>query len=346
MNTRIFFALLLLISVQSSCFAGGYPGPEDGSQIVFVSPEGELLAAIYNSGVGINVTEALNHLMGGGPVVFYGNTSLPISGLYSPRLAIGNGSVTDSRLVASGLWLQPDGTETIEHQLQVYDSSFTKADMDSIYSWLNELMVITTPTDYVFEGVITEIDHHEPYGVLETRTEVLKVAESNDEYDWYDVSVTQRLTPGINYTTSSWEWNWLTYTMNGSLGTSNVYLSDYSPPPRNELPNGPFTFLWRILGFDLRSLIPWLMPPEPKVEGMDMSDYSLEVFRAKYQAPKAYRYKNEPMEIRHHYVLRIDEDSLPRFWQQTQVQYTQAEDFAQIPYITPPLASGYVAKLK
>ncbi|TFH17544.1 hypothetical protein E4H04_04830, partial [Candidatus Bathyarchaeota archaeon] len=168
MNTRIFFALLLLISVQSSCFAGGYPGPEDGSQIVFVSPEDELLAAIYNSGVGINVTEALNHLMGGGPVVFYGNTSLPISGLYSPRLAIGNGSVTDSRLVASGLWLQPDGTETIEHQLQVYDSSFTKADMDSIYSWLNELMVITTPTDYVFEGVITEIDHHEPYGVLET----------------------------------------------------------------------------------------------------------------------------------------------------------------------------------
>ena len=85
-----------------------------------------------------------------------------------------------------------------------------------------------------------------------------------------------------------------------------------------------------------------MFPPEPRVLGLDMSDFSIELFRARYEAPRKYNYRNEPIEERHHYVIRITDGELPVFWHQTQAQYTQADDFAQIPYITPPLASGYI----
>jgi hypothetical protein len=344
LNIRVLFVFLLLLFTQSINIIYGQTEPV--GQINLPSPTGEITAVLYNSEGDVNMSQALDHLMNGVSVVFYGNNSFNVIELYSPEFVIENHTTSESRLVASGLWLQKDGNTRIEHQIQIYDFSFTQTDLDSIYRWLSETSPVTTPTGYKIEGMITQIDHHEPYGVLETETEVLRVLDDNSEYDWYDVSVTQRLTPGVNYTSSSWEWNWLQYTMNGSLGSSNVYLSDYDPPPSNELPEGPFSFLWRILGFDLRDLIPWLSPPEPKVVGIDMSDFSLELFRARYEAPRDYRYKNEPFEIRHHYVLRIDEGNAPRFWHQTQAQYTQSRTFAQIPYITPPLASGYVAKRK
>lgn len=297
---------------------------------------------MYDSDTNWNRSQALKYLLDGVTVVFYGNNSFNIYELYSPTFIIENR--TGSRLVASGLWLQRDGDNWIEHQIQLYDSSFTQKDMDSIYQWLNETSRETTPTGYMIEGLITQIDHHEPYGRLETKTDMLRVINDNSEYDWYDISVTQRLTPGISYAESSWEWGWLQYTMNGSHGLSNVYLSDYDPPPRNEAPEGPFSFLWRILGFDLRDFIPWLSPPEPQVVGVDMSDFSIELFRARYETPRGYKDKDEPFEIRHHYVLRTDESVAPRFWHQTQAQYTQSGSFAKVPYITPPLASGYVSK--
>ncbi len=343
MNNRIIIVFLLIFSAQITAV---YGHTQETGKTLPVSSEGNTTAVLYDIGSGFNTSQALSYLEEGARVVFYGNTTFPLSEVYLPRLAITNCTDAGSKLVASGLWLQREGNTTIEHQLQVYDYSFTQLDMESIFNWIDESNELTTPEGYIILCSITQIDHHEPYGMLETRTEVLKVNDDNIQYDGYDVSATQRLTPGINYTSSKWVWNWLTYTMNGSLGSSNVYLSEYDPPPSDKPPEGPFSFLWKILGFDIRTLIPWLTPPASNVEGVDMSDYSVEVFRARYQAPKTYGHRNEPLEIRHHYVLRTENDVVPCFWQQSQAQYTQVDDFAQIPYITPPLSSGYVSNLR
>jgi hypothetical protein len=337
LNNRIVIAFLLIFSAQCTVVFGY---AQWTGQTKLVSSDGSVLAVLYDTGSGINTSKALSYLENGARMVFYGNTTFPVSKVYQPQLVIANS--TGSKLVACGLWLQRDGNRTIEHQLLVYDISFTGQDMDSINSWVNDSEELSTPDGYIILGSITQIDHHEPYGMLETRTDVLKVLDDNQQYDWYDVSVTQRLTPSINYTSSKWVWNWLTYTMNGSLGASNVYLSEYDQPPSGKLPEGPFGFLWKILGFDVRTLFPWLYPSVSNVEGLDMSDYSLELFRVRYQALRTYSHRNEPLEIRHHYVLRTENDVAPCFWQQSQAQYTQVNDIAQIPYITPPLTSGYI----
>jgi hypothetical protein len=180
-----------------------------------------------------------------------------------------------------------------------------------------------------------------PHGVLETKIDVLRMEKENPEYDWYDVTVTQTLTPGANIS-SDWEWNWLIYTMNGTYGNGNVMLSDYDPPPSHEAPKGIFTFLWKLLGFDLSEYLPWFMKPEPILEGFDRSDFSIELYRVQYSAEQGYPHRDEPLEIRHHYVVRVGEGETPVFWHQTQIQYTQSGDFAQIPYITSQLASGYI----
>ena len=338
MRHWIILPIFLLLLVNPSVIHAN--GGTHDTNILLYSPTGEVQAAIYNVDT-LDRVQAYDYVLGGVPVVVYGNSSLSMTELYQPKMVVQNRSVTDTRLVASGLWLQRENGEMIEHHLEVYDYSFSHYDMESIYKWLDDLTELTRPEGFVFSGILTEVDHHEPHGVLESRTEVLKVIDENVQYDWYDVTVTQRLTPGTNYTSSSWEWNWLTYTMNGSLGSSNVYLSEYEPPTQPEPPKGIFSFLWKILGFDLRDYIPWLKP-EPRVEGADMSDYSIEVFRVRYSAPRDSKYRDEPVERRYHYVLRIEEDKSPVFWRQTQAQYTQAEDFAQIPYITEPLASGYI----
>ena len=309
--------------------------------LLILSPVTQVNALLYNSGDELDTNEVHAQLLNNIPVIFTGNNSADMYQIYSPRLVIEN-STSETQLVASGLWLQREENGTIEHQIKVHDMGLTEKAQESVNNWLNENSPVTNSAGYRIKGIITQIDHHEPYGVLWTRTEVLKLIEDNSEYDWYDVTVTQRLTPGSNYTTSSWEWNWLQYTMNGSLGASNIFLSDYDPPTTEELPEGPFGFLWRLLRFDLRNYIPWLFPPEPGVLGLDMSDFSIELFRARYEAPTRYNYRNEPIEERHHYVIRIKDGELPVFWHQTQAQYTQADDFAQISYITPPLASGYI----
>ena len=335
----LFFLLVTLSSSLIPVNGGTYD-----SQIFIYSPAGEVTAAIYYTD-SLDMEQASNYLLDGIPVVFYGNASLSVAELYKPQMIVSNRSATDTRLVASGLWLQRQNDEIIEHQLSVYDYSFTQYDMESIYKWLNELNSQTPPENLVLSGILTEVDHHEPQGVLESKTEVLRIVDDNLEFDWYDVTVTQRLTPGANYTSSSWEWNWITYTMNGSLGLSNVYLSEYEAPVQPEPPKGLFSFLWKILGFDLRNYIPWLQQ-EPRVEGIDMSDYSIELFRVRYSASRNSKLRDKPLERRYHYVLRTGEGVSPVFWRQTQVQYTQAEDFAQVPYITEPLASGYIKVLR
>lgn len=344
MRSRVFIVLLLILATQNISLTLEYS--QNQRHINLQSIDDYVTTVFYDSASPFNESQALNYLIDGVPVVFYGNDSFNIYELYKPIFAIDNHTITDNRLVVSGLWLQKEEGTIIEHQIQIYDSSFTQEDENSIYKWIDTIRPETTPEGYVIEGLITQINHHEPYGKLETETDILRILDDNSEYDWYDISVSQHLTPGINYTSSSWEWSWLQYTMNGSLGSSNVYLSDYDPPPRNEVPEGPFGFLWKILGFDIRDLIPWLSPPKLQVVGVDMSDFSIELFKARYESPTGFKDKDKPLKIRHHYVLRTDEGIAPRFWHQTQAQYTQSGTFVQIPFITPPLTSGYMTKQK
>jgi hypothetical protein len=344
LKTRITASLLLLLITGQGILVNGHVRPEH-SDIIIHNSEGKITASIYNSETFDNISHVLELLSNGVPVIFYGNDSIQVSEIYQTRLVYEDGLHREGRLVVSGLWVQRLGNRTIEHLMQVYDLSFSLQDSKSVYKWLNETGIDEYPTDYIIEGTITDVNHHNPYGSLETRTEILRVEDLNREFDWYDVTVEQRLVPGINYTDSSWKWKWLTYTMNGTYGTSNVKLTDYDQPPSKEPPKGPFSFLWRILGFDLRNIIPWLNPPKPEVQGSDMSDFSLEIFRTRYSAPDDYQ-NNEPFTKRHHYVLRTKKGESPRFWQQTQVRYIQEGDFAQVPYITSPLAAGYIGVLR
>ena len=311
--------------------------------LLLLSQSMTVYAIVYDTDIEAGAEETRNHLLNSAPVVFTGDNSSSIYRIYSPILVIEN-SISETKLIACGLWIQRLENMTIEHQLLVYDISLTEKAQESVHNWLQETEPVDPPEGYIIQGIITQIDHHEPYGMLETCIEVLQLKEDNSEYDWYDVTVTQRLTPGSNYTSSSWEWNWVQYTMNGSLGESNIYLSDYDQPTQEELPEGPFGFLWRILGFDLRKYLPWLFPPEPIVVGLDTSDFSLELFRVRYEAPRRYTYKNEPLEERHHYIIRTEDGKTPVFCHQTQAQYTQRDDFAQISHITQPLALGYIVK--
>ena len=297
---------------------------------------------MYKIKNGVDANEIYTQLISGVPVVFTGNDTISLYQIYSPDLVIKNSTTYYSNQVANGLWLQTEENETIEHQIQIYDYSITNEDLETVSVWLKESSSVTTPTGYRILGIITQIENHEPYGTLETRIEVLKLIEENEEDNWLDITVTQRLTPGANFTISNWVWNWLQYTMNGSLGVSNIYLSDYDSPNIEELPKGPFSFLWRLLGFDLRKFIPWLYPSKPQILGIDMSDFSLELFKIRYEASRGYDKKNMPLTKRHHYVIRTREGISPIFWHQTQVQYTKADDYAQIPYLTHPLASGYI----
>jgi hypothetical protein len=81
---------------------------------------------------------------------------------------------------------------------------------------------------------------------------------------------------------------------------------------------------------------------ELKVEGVDQSDFSLETFTVRYQAPDGYKKSNEQLRVRHHYVLRVSDGVKPRFWQQTQVRYEKAGVIAAPPFYSPLMHEGYL----
>ncbi|MFW6108961.1 MAG: hypothetical protein ACOC6N_00775 [archaeon] len=314
-----------------------------GSQMI-VFTDSEELEMVMVSSSEFNQSKIQSLIQCNTPVVLYGEDVSSLGDVFGPSFVTTNRTETSTKLVVSGFWVQEAGSKAIEHQLKIYDINFRGSLRGKIGNWVEESRMISAPEDYLMEGRITSIEYHEPYGFIETEMEILKLVDDDIEYDWYDVSINQRLEPGSNYSSSSWEWNWLTYTMNGSLGKSNIQLSSYDEPPSNELPKGPFSFLWRIMGFDIRNIIPWLKPTEARVEGIDMSDFNQEVFRVRYAAPERYMHKKEPLTVNHHYVIRVTENQSPVFWHQTQVRYTKADDIVKIPYITPPLLSGYVEK--
>lgn len=263
-----------------------------------------------------------------------------LGSIYNQSLVLRGETDNTTNIVARGLWLGHSGA-AVEHTLEVRDYEETDALQSTLQGWVDR---VTADTDLPPELVATKtlIELHEPYGVLETRVEVLKVGDISHEFDWYDVTVNQELTPGSNSSGSDWQWEWLTYTMNGSMAESNIHLSDYDAPPPSELPTGLFSFLWRFINFSFRSLIPWLNVPEVDVEGLDMSDFSRELFRVQYRAPDGFTRANEPLEVRHHYVLRVEDGRLPIFWQGTQVKYLRGSVIAGVPHYSPLMAEGYL----
>ena len=299
------------------------------------------IAFIVDSENDFNSTQYQEALLDGMPVVYYGENSGLFNELYNFSLVLTGETDNSTREVALGGLFHETKYGFVEHSLIIKGYSYEGSHLERVNEWLNETFGYPQ-TSFEITVARTELEYLEPYGVLETLTELVKVNDTSSEFDWYDVTVSQTLTPGANSSGSDWEWGWLTYTMNGSMGESNVFLSDYDRPPTDELPTGFFSFLWRILNFDPRDLLPWLYPPPLRVEGFDLSDFSLETFTVRYQAPDRYQKAGEPLEVRHHYVLRVREGDKPIFWQQSQVKFVKGNVIAAPPYFSLLLGEGYL----
>lgn len=284
-----------------------------------------------------NTSDLKEAVQMGDLVVAYGDYVDVLSSVYNRSLTMKGETDNATNVVANGIWVR----DSVEHSIIVKDYLTTSETFRAVDDWIADIYFnyYDSPSDlYTF----TEVEFHKPYGVLMTKTELLKVNDTSSGYDWYDVTVTQSLTPGANTSDSDWEWDWITYTMNGSNPGSNVFLSDYDSPPNDELPTGLFSFLWRILNFHPRDVFPWLYPAEPQVEGLDMSDFSQEKYMVRYQAPGSYPQSDEPLEVRHHFVLRVQDGVKPRFWQQSQVKYVRGSVLASPPYYSQLFHEGFL----
>lgn len=296
---------------------------------------------IVDTGDEVNTTLYREALQNGMPIVYYGENVDLFHGLHNFSLTLTGETDNSTKNVALGGLVYGTDHGSIEHSLVIKDYSYESNHIKRVNQWVFDTLEYPL-TSFPISAVRTELEYQEPYGVLETLTEIIQIDDTSSEFDWYDVTVSQTLIPGANSSGSDWEWEWLTYTMNGSRGESNVFLSDYDSPPSNELPTGLFSFLWRILNFNPRDLLPWFYPPPVMVEGVDMSDFSRELFNIRYQAPDRYQKANEPLEVRHHYVLRVREGEPPRFWQQSQVKYVKGNVIAAPSFYSTLLGEGYL----
>ena len=322
--------LLVPVSAQST---GEIPHIE-------VYPEIVDIAFIVNTDSEFNSTKTQEALNYGIPVVYYGENPELFNELYNFSLTLTGETDNTTKNVALGGVILRRRPVLVEQTLSIKDYSYDPSHLNRSREWIAKSFSYPDTSFDVFSRI--ELEYQEPYGVLETLTEIVQVNDTSSEFDWYDVTVSQTLTPGANSSGSDWEWEWLTYTMNGSMVESNVFLSDYDQPPSGDLPTGLFSFLWRILNFDPRDLLPWLYPPPIDVEGLDMSDFSQELLNIRYQAPNRYQKANEPLEVRHHYVLRVGEGEPLKFWQQSQVKYVKGNVIAAPPYFSPLMGEGYL----
>jgi len=316
-------------------------GAEDAG-IIGIIEDGRETAFLVNSKNDINMTRWMGVLNDGISVIFYGNDTDQFKRVYNSTLTLSGDTDNTTRVVAVGVWLQGTRERTVEHGIIVKDYEFTATNFQAVYRWLDEMQAYGD-SSLVLAGTRTEVEYQEPYGALENRIELLKVDDTSTNFDWYDITVSQKLTPGANSSGSDWEWERLTYTMNGSMTESNVFLSDYDQPLSGELPTGLFSFLWRLLNFDIRRIFPWFYVPEVEVQGVDMSDFSKELFMVQYIAPDGFQRSDEPLSVRHHYVLRVRVGEHPRFWQGTGVKYVRGDIIAGIPYYSSLLCEGYIS---
>lgn len=278
----------------------------------------------------------------GTPVVFYGDQPELLLDVYTPRVYVEDSSSGGSRLVVLGV-VAAAGNRTNEFVLRVLGRSFTEDALEHAYRWvedcLREAVDGSLSDGYEPVGALREVEMHEPYGVLESTVELVRVlGDGSETYDWYDATVTQTVYPGRHLGGSSWGWSWLEYRMNGTAPGANVYLSDYDQPPAGEAPVGLFSFLWRILTFRWSEAFPWLREG-PVVQGLDLSDFSGELFMVRYENRGD---AGAPFTVRHHFVVRVGEGQAPTFWHQTQIKYVKDVAFNVESHITPPILDGLV----
>ena len=163
------------------------------------------------------------------------------------------------------------------------------------------------------------MDHQLPLGVLETRTEVLLVL---GDPGLIELTVTQRLAPGSYLGVSGWNWSSLEYSVNGSAPGACVELASYDEAPRREPPMGLFTLLWRIVTLRWSGLVPWLLGDQG-VEWTDMSDQARGLYHVSIDVPASSDEAGEPLDVRHHLVLRATEGVTPAFHRWTRVRYVK-----------------------
>ena len=280
-------------------------------------------------------------------MLFHGDNPELFLEVYEPRIHLESGEQGGSRLLVLGARLRVNGNHTHESVLRVWGSSLSEGSLESVYRWLDEMEEVSEGSlaeVYGYVGASTDVHRHEPFGVLESRLEALRMPDDGSgQYDWYDLTVTQSVTPGAWGGSSMWRWSWVEYTMNGSAAGSNVYLSDYDQPAASRAPIGLFTLLWRIVTFQWRDLLPQILSREQGVEGLNMSDFSRELFMVRYEAYGGFDETDRPFKARHRYILRVDEGAAPRFWHQTQVKYVKGGALSVERHITPPIAGGYIS---
>jgi hypothetical protein len=302
-------------------------------ETVLVDSGGRAAALIYNA---TRVTDdALAEvdaaLREGLPVVFIGEGAEMLLEVAEPLITLED--VVNVRV--AGLWWHLGQQWAPVSVLLVRDAFYTPDCLEAAYRWLEE--PVEAPSGSLSElyrlvAVLTEVDRQLPLGVLETRTEVLKVLGSS-RFDTYDVTVYQRLTPGFAAGVSGWSWSSLEYAVDNSAPGANVELSSYDEPPR-EPPVGIFTLLWRIVTLRWADLIPWLWG-EQGVTWIDMSDYGKQLYRVRIEAPDGSQEAGEPLEARHHIVLRAAEGADPIFLRWTQVRYIKGGALSAERYTAP-----------
>lgn len=337
---RIYVVLLLASTLSIPTAAKGQP-QENAVKVVEI---GGVEAMFVNSSLyGSEAAEEISMWVdGGAPVVFYGCHPERLLDVYVPRVYVKGSSSGSSRLVAIGVIAVAENRSS-DFVLRVLSRSFTEDALEHAYGWVEdsrrEAIEGSQPGGYMPVGVLREVERQEPYGVLESTLWLVRVlGDGSETYDWYDVTVTQTVSLGSRLGSSGWGWGWLEYRMNGSAPGANVYLTDYDQPPAGEKPIGLFSFLWRILTFRWDEAFPWLRK-EPVIQGLDMSDFSRELFMARYENRGD---AGVPFTVRHHYVLRVGEGQAPTFWHQTQIKYVKGATFNVERHITPPILDGLV----
>ena len=336
---RIYIALLLASTLFPSGAVRSQP-PEATVNVVEI--RGVEAAFVNGSLYSPDAAEEIRTLVDtGAPVVFYGDQPERLLDVYMPRIYVEGASSEGAMLVALGV-IAASGDRSGDSVLRVMGRMFTEDVLEHAVGWVEDCREEaegSPPVGYERVGLLREVERHEPYGVVESTLELVRVlGDDSETYDWYDVTVTQTVSPGRHTGDSGWGWGWLEYSMNGSADGANVYLSDYDAPPSGEPPVGLFSFLWRIMTFRWDEAFPWLRE-EPIVQGLDMSDFSRELFMARYENSGD---AGAQFTFRHRYVLRVEEGRAPIFWHQTQVKYVKGAAFNVERHITPPILDGLV----
>jgi hypothetical protein len=328
----LIIAVVLIAAPPQACSHAPSAG-----EIILHDDGGHITALIYNATwvTDDTLAEVDAALREGLPVVFTGEGAERLLEAAEPPVILED--VGDVR--AAGLWWHLDQPGNPVGVLLVRNAYYTPDCLEAAYRWLDE--PVEAPAGslsqlYRLVAVLTEVDRNLPLGVLETRTEVLKVLGAS-EFDTYDLTVNQRLTPGSATGVSGWRWSSLEYAMDGSAAGANVELSSYDQPPR-EPPVGIFTLLWRIVTLRWGSLIPWLWG-DPGVAWTDMSDYGTQLYHVRIDAPDDSAEAGEPLEARHHIVLRAPEGADPVLLRWTQAGYVKGGALSVERY-TPPAVGG------